>query len=104
MTTTTLATQIEVDDQGRAWIAGTRTKVAEVVLDRLAYGWSIEEMHQQHPHLSLAELSAAMTYYYENQNRMDREIQDDEKTADALASRLMNLDLQERLWTAKQKQ
>ena len=40
-----VASQIEIDDQGVAWIAGANTKVIEVVLDKLAYGWSPEEMH-----------------------------------------------------------
>ena len=30
-------------------IAGTTTKVIELVLDHLAYGWSPEELHFQHP-------------------------------------------------------
>ena len=34
---TGLTTQIEVDGTGIAWIAGTNTKVKEVVLDKLAY-------------------------------------------------------------------
>lgn len=48
--------QIEIDDQGVARIAGATTKVIEVVLDKLAYGRSPEEMHFQHPHLSLAQI------------------------------------------------
>ena len=39
-------------------------KVTEVVLDKIAYGWSPEEIHFQHPHLSLAQIHAALTYYY----------------------------------------
>jgi hypothetical protein len=42
--TTTLATQIELDDRGVAWIGGTKVKVTEVVLDKIAYGWSPEEI------------------------------------------------------------
>jgi hypothetical protein len=43
-----VASPIELDDPGVAWIAGANTKVIEVVLDKLAYGWSPEEMHLQH--------------------------------------------------------
>jgi len=46
--TTTFATQIEFDDRGVAWIAGTKVKVAEVVLDKIAYGSSPEEIQFQH--------------------------------------------------------
>ena len=37
-------TQIEVDGQGVPWIGDTRIKVAEVVLDKIARGWSPEEI------------------------------------------------------------
>ncbi len=39
----TVASRIEIDDHGVAWIAGANTKVLEVVLDKKAYGWSPEE-------------------------------------------------------------
>lgn len=69
-----VTSQIEIDDQGVAWITGANTKVIEVVLDKLAYGWSPEEMHFQHPHLSLAQIHAALAYYYENQEQLDSDI------------------------------
>jgi len=69
-----IASQIEIDDQGVAWITGTNTKVIEVVLDKLAYGWSPEETHFQHPHLSLAQIHAALSYYYEHQEQLDSDI------------------------------
>ena len=53
-------TRIELDGRGVAWIDGTKVKVAEVVLDKIAYGWSPEEIHFQHPHLSLAQIYAAL--------------------------------------------
>lgn len=70
-----ITSQIEVDDHGVAWIAATNTKVIEIVLDKLAHGWSPEEMHFQHPHLSLAQIHAALAYYYENQRDMDSDIE-----------------------------
>ena len=83
---TGLSTQIEVDSQGVAWIAGTTTKVKEVVLDKLAHGWSPEEIHFQHRHLSMAQIHAALAYYYENQDRLNDEIDLDLKGVDRLAS------------------
>lgn len=56
-------THIEIDERGVAWITGANTKVIEVVLDKLAYGWSAEEIHFQHQGLSLAQIHAALTYY-----------------------------------------
>lgn len=63
---------ITLDARGIPWLTGTNTKVVEIVLDRLAHGWSVEEIHFQHPHLSLAQIHAAFLYYYEHQAEMDR--------------------------------
>src|ERR1700730_10020456 len=51
-----------------------RVRVAQIVVDYLAYGWSADEIHRQHPHLALAEVYAAMGYYYDNQAEIDAEI------------------------------
>ena len=51
-----------------------RVRVAQIVIDYLAYGWSADEIHRQHPHLALAEVHAAMCYYYDNQAEIDAEI------------------------------
>ena len=83
---TGLTTQIEIDPRGVAWVAGANTKVKEIVLDKLAYGWSPEEMHFQHPHLSMAQIHAALAYYYENQEKIDEEIRRDLEEVDQLRS------------------
>ena len=72
-----LSTQIALDERGVAWIVGANTKVKEIVLDRVAHGWSPEEIHFQHRHLSLAQIHAALAYYYEHQGQFDEEIQCD---------------------------
>ena len=54
--------------------AHPRTRVAMIVMDYLAYGWSPDEIHRQHPHLTLAEVHAAMGYYYDHQQEIDAEI------------------------------
>lgn len=51
-----------------------RVRVAQIVIDYLAHGWSADEIHRQHPHLALAEVHAAMGYYYDNQGEIDAEI------------------------------
>jgi uncharacterized protein (DUF433 family) len=55
-------THIEVDENGVAWISGANVKVIEIALDKLAHGSSPEEMHFQYPHLSLAQIHAALSY------------------------------------------
>lgn len=75
---------IRLDDQGVAWIDDTNVKVIEVVLDRLAYGWSPEEIHFQHAHLSLGQIHAALTYYYDHQPGLDAEIANQDRAVGRL--------------------
>jgi uncharacterized protein (DUF433 family) len=99
--TASFTTQIELDDRGVAWIAGTRVKVAEVVLDKIAYGSSPEEIHFQHPNLSLAEIYAAMTYYYENQHKVDEQIRRGLEESDKLSEQVSDPDFRRRLAGSK---
>jgi uncharacterized protein (DUF433 family) len=78
-------THIEIDQRGVAWITDANTKVIEVVLDRVAYGWSPEEIHFQHPTLSMAQIYAALTYYYDHQVELDAEIMRQLKEVEELA-------------------
>ena len=88
---------IWIDDHGRAWIDDTNIKVIEIVLDHLAYGWSAEEMHSQHSHLSLAQIYAALAYYYDHQRDFDRQIQESCRRAEALESKQAGSQLRRRL-------
>src|SRR5713226_7380901 len=98
----TIATShIRPDPQGVAWIDDTNVKVIEVVLDRLAYGWSPEEIHFQHPGLSLAQIHGALSYYYENQERLDTEIERRRREARTLASEQADSPLRQKLLALK---
>lgn len=99
--TAAFATQIELDGRGIAWIAGTRVKVIEVVLDKIAYGSSPEEIHFQHPNLSLAQIHGALTYYYENQDKVDGQIRSGLDDSDTLASHVPDAEFRRRLGNLK---
>ncbi len=88
---------IRLDAQGVAWIDDANVKVIEVVLDRLAYGWSPEEIHFQHPHLSLAQIHAALAHYYDHQAALDAEIARQEQTVRRLRLEAGNSPLVARL-------
>ena len=92
---------VEIDENGVAWITGANTKVIQVVLDKLADGWSPEEIHFQHPHLSLAQIHPALAYYYENKNELDVEIKRQSQEAEALKPRLVNPALRRKLLELK---
>jgi uncharacterized protein (DUF433 family) len=99
--TATFATQIELDDRSIAWIAGAKVKVIEVVLDKIAYGSSPEEIHFQHPNLSLAQIHRALTYYYENQDKVDEQIRRGLEGSDELASHLSDAAFRSKLRNLK---
>ena len=99
--TAVFATQIELDGRGIAWIGGTRVKVTEVVLDKIACGWSPEEIHFQHPHLSLAQIHGALTYYYENQSQLDAQIRHGLEESAKLSSQVSDADLRRKLSSVK---
>jgi uncharacterized protein (DUF433 family) len=65
---------IDVPHAGVPYITGTQTKVVEVVLDCLAYHWDADEIHLQHPYLSLAQIHSVLAYYYDHQTEIDGEI------------------------------
>jgi hypothetical protein len=61
-------------------------KVIEVVLDTLAHGSSPEEIHFQYPHLSPAQIHAALSFYYEHKPELEAEIQKRWREVDELES------------------
>ena len=75
MLTVAPITHIRRDEWGVAWIAETNTKVIEVALDHVAYGWDAEEIHAAHPHLTLAQIHAALSYYHDHKAELDAQIQ-----------------------------
>ena len=94
-------TYIQRDERGAAWIADTNTKVIEVAMDQRAYGWDAEEIHAVHPHLSLAQIHAALAYYYGHQGEMDaqmeRQVENHTRRRSEAAGQLTRAELLERL-------
>ena len=56
-------------------ISGTTMKVVELVVEQQAYGWSPEELHFQHPYLTLGQIHSALAYYRDHREELDRYIQ-----------------------------
>src|SRR5438046_8145145 len=93
---------ILLDDAGVPLIAGTTMKVIELVLERAAYGWSPEELHFQHPYLSLGQIHSALAYYWDHKDELDADIERRRQYAEEarreagpspLANKLRNQDL-----------
>jgi uncharacterized protein (DUF433 family) len=95
---------IQLDERGVAWIAETNTKVIEVVLDQVAYGWDAEEIHAAHPHLPLAQIHAALSYYHDHKAAFDaqiaRQMESYQKLRSEATSQVRLAELQARLGKA----
>jgi len=100
MPAATVIPHIWTDEGGRGWIDDSNVKVIEIVLDHVAYGWSAEEIHAQHSHLSLGQIYAALAYYYDHQAELDLEIEQSRRRADAFAAEVANSPLRQRLRAA----
>jgi uncharacterized protein (DUF433 family) len=68
---------IVLDARGQAVISDTGMKVKQLVVEHLNWGWSPEELHFQHPHLTLGEVYSALAYYWDHRAEIDQAIEDD---------------------------
>ena len=75
LSTETRYEHIVLVDEKVPVILGTNMKVIELVLDKVAYGWSAEELHFQHPDLTLGQIHSALAYYWDHQVELDRDIE-----------------------------
>jgi len=66
---------IEFDENDVPYISGTTMKVVELVLGKICYGWSPEELHFQYPHVSMGKIHSALAYYWDHQQEIDKDIQ-----------------------------
>lgn len=66
---------VQLDGGGVPIIVGTNMKVVELVMAQLAHGWSPEELHFQHPYLSLGQIHSALAYYWDHKDDLDKDIE-----------------------------
>lgn len=50
-------------------------KVIEIVLAQRSYGWTAEEIQINHRHLSMGQIYAALAYYWDNRQTLDKDIE-----------------------------
>ena len=73
---------------GQPRIDGTRIKVQHIALEYERLGWTADQICDAHPGLTLAQVHAAISYYYDNQEEIDESIRKDDKFADRLREEL----------------
>ena len=65
-------------------IRGTRIPVRLVVEHAIRGGATPEEMLRAWPHLTLAQIYDALSFYYDNKKEIDREIRAEERALERL--------------------
>ncbi len=66
---------IVIDENAIPIIAGTTIKVVELVTESTAYGWSPEELHFQHPYLTLGQIHSSLAYYWDHAEELNKDIE-----------------------------
>jgi hypothetical protein len=66
-------------------------------MERMAYGWSPEELHFQHPYLTLGQIFSALAYYYDHQAAIDEDIARRRQFADEMRQRAVTSPFAQRL-------
>ena len=59
---------------GSPVIKGTRTRVIDITIEYDRIGYTPDQIVDAHPHLDLVKVHDALSYYYENRERLDEEI------------------------------
>jgi uncharacterized protein (DUF433 family) len=80
-------TQIEGVCGGKPVIKGTRIRVMDIAIEHKVLGYTPEQIIQAHPHLNLAQVHDALSYYYENQEMINKEIEKAKETEERYKKR-----------------
>jgi uncharacterized protein (DUF433 family) len=69
---------------GKPRIAGHRITVADVAIWHERMGMSPDEIVSEYPTIALSDVHAALAYYFDHRDEVDREISDGEEFAEKL--------------------
>ena len=84
---------LEIDSQRHVKIANSRVSVSQLIQEKHAHGWSPEELHFQHPEISLAAIYSALSYYYTYQSEIDAQIEREQQTIKTLQADLIQMEV-----------
>lgn len=74
---------------GQPRIDGTRLKIQHIVLEYERLGWSPDQICDAHPGIKLTQVHAAISYYYDNKEELDKSIREDKEFAERLKAGLI---------------
>jgi uncharacterized protein (DUF433 family) len=67
------------DGQDRAFVVGTRVRVQDVYVLSELHGKTPDEIMAAFPHLGLAQVHAALAYYFDHMDEIQNEIREDDE-------------------------
>src|SRR5712692_6457336 len=81
---------------GKPCIAGTRIRVQDVYVWHELQGQSVDQIVSDFPHLTLADVHAALTYYWDHRDEIQRQMKEDDAFVEAMKGKYPSK-LQEKL-------
>jgi uncharacterized protein (DUF433 family) len=94
---------ITFDADGVAHIDGLRYKVIHLASEALHQHASAEEIHESHPDLSLAQIHAALAFYYDHKAEFDAQMEEDDRFAERMRAEMGQPPFVERLRAEKER-
>ncbi len=64
---------------GRPCIAGTRVRVQDIVRDHELHGLTAEQIAREYPQFGRAQVHAALAFYFDHREKIQRQIREDEE-------------------------
>ncbi len=71
---------------GRPCIAGTRIRVQDIACDHELHGLTPEQIAREYPQVTLAQVHAALAYYFDHRGEIQAQIRQDERLVATLES------------------
>jgi uncharacterized protein (DUF433 family) len=87
---------------GKACIAGHRIRVMDIVIQHEDLGMRADEIVAAYPDLSLSDVNAALTYYFNNVDEIRNDIRLNDHIADRLRGKFKGKGLLQELMADKQ--
>lgn len=96
-----VATHVEIrknrDGQDRAFVVGTRVRVSDIYALAEIQGYAPDAIVAQLPHLSLGQVHAALSYFFDHREQILQELREDDQFADLMRTQFGPGPLEQRL-------
>lgn len=91
--TSHLDQRIDRHGVARVYVSGTRLRVQDIAAEHELEGLTPEQIVREFPHLSLGQVHAALSYYFDHREQILAEVQADALFAESLRERFKKPDI-----------